>query len=345
MLSHYVRLPALSLGLWLISCSEPSYRAELGEGGTTAVRPKRDAGKDASRVAAPPIDVDAPADDVPADDVPADDMPLPGLPNPPDDSCNPEGMHAIQLDYTLARDPNAAPVPIELEGDLGYTRVVGLAKITRDESGGWRGSARPCWGEVPDFQALGLRFGAKIADATWDRIDRSWDVVLRAPCTRPDCMISSSFLFAQLGLDLAETSNWPARSDVIDPARMTDDDGDGVPGVRASVKGPSDPGGYSYLPLPSFEQIDELSVALRIGADLFGFIQTCDVFSGNARKPTLALAILACRIAKDGRPCRTDEIKFVNDNIPAWRVTLASWQSQRLPDDATCADVRARLTD
>ncbi|MDB4972465.1 MAG: hypothetical protein JWN48_806 [Myxococcaceae bacterium] len=318
-------LLALVSAATLVACAEPLYRMP-GDVDAGAL-------------------LDGQASLMPGSRTDASDLAL--SPSWPDDSCDPSGAHLFQLDAVATWDPTSQsllglPVETVMAGQ-GFVRIVGLSHIQRDENG-WSGSIQPCWGEVPDFTAFNLKFGALISNETWDRIDRTWSTRLSAPCTRPNCAIESNPLTAQLGLDIPESADWPARKSRLDAGIQVDDDGDGVPGVLVSLRSPSEPGGYHYVTGPNLDDISQFEVALRISADLLGTIKTCDVFSGDARKPALSMTVLGCRIKDGGRWCDQGEIDYCNGNLPQWRLTKATWQSQRLPDDASCADVRAKLS-
>jgi hypothetical protein len=106
------------------------------------------------------------------------------------------------------------------------------------------------------------------------------------------------------------------------------------------VRGPNDPGGYSYVSTPSLEQIDRLYLALRLSSDLVGRVRTCDASEGNGRNPTLAMRVVGCHVNGSGRACTNDEIRLAYENLPDWRVPKFQWRTQRAPDGITCEQAR-----
>jgi hypothetical protein len=322
------------IAVFLAACAEPQLRSQADASAASA----------ASDAASPTPDAGF-GQPSPERDAEIVVPPSAGEPPSASDSCDPAGVHMLTLFADTEWDPasvNLLGAPIEtVNAGSGSVIVVGLITFVKDGSG-WAGTIVPCRGEVPDFNAIGRKFGAVVPDEALDKVERSWGVRLYAPCTRPNCVVDSSRLTAQLGLNIADTVDWPVALDLLDAGLTTDDDHDGVPGVLVRLRGPGEPGGYSLVPTPLLESISELMVAFRIGSDLLGTVQTCDVMSGDGRRPTLSFTTLGCRISESGRLCDASEVDLVNANFPKWRVTRMKWQLERLEAGATCRDVRNR---
>jgi hypothetical protein len=159
---------------------------------------------------------------------------------------------------------------------------------------------------------------------------------------------------ALLGLTMANptTDPWPATVTTV-----TDPDKDGIPGVSIAV---AQGGLYADVPvgIPGFFQpvirANKLSVAIRQVTLVQGTVQDCDHISGTVTIPQIGgqyainSHVVACEIDGNGGPCTTSgsssQAAFVDNTQPVFTPSgTTTFQSARLPSNATCAAVRATL--
>jgi hypothetical protein len=235
-------------------------------------------------------------------------------------------------------------VPIITPG-VGVLSVYVMADFVESGGGTQVATVRACGTTIPDFSAsVGETYGVVIPDEVWENVTLSWTTTFNTSCRQPGCTYSADPITAQLGLGIPPTDPWPSARDPIDVATLRDDDDDDVPGILLRARGPKDKGPVSYMHPPInyllSERASEIWIAIRLHAELQGKLDTCDSFGGGVPNTTLDTRALACRL-DSGKRCNDDELSFVDDNLPVWKVETASVRALRLPDHAQCADVRA----
>jgi hypothetical protein len=145
-----------------------------------------------------------------------------------------------------------------------------------------------------------------------------------------------------IGLTLSDPSGaWPA---VAADIMAVDHDGDGKPGVTAVAKQGD---GFSQPPInvAQTQLADEMYVAARVQYRATGVIADCaDVMDGKAELLAFDYAVVGCHV-KDAGDCSNENVQLVQGNRPKLVAAGAgsSYTTRLIPNDATCADVRAAL--
>jgi hypothetical protein len=268
-------------------------------------------------------------------------------PDAADARCPLDGLFALRIDAVVQWAGTSffdiVPIILPGEGDMSLTVLSDL----RTQAGERRATIRACGSEVPAFSAsIGEHYGVDFADSVWERVPTRWSVGVRQTCDLPGCAFASDVVTAQLGLTLADSAPWPSPRDVLPDSTLRDDDGDGIPGIVLRTRGPSDVGGPSYTHPPTnyllTSRVSEISLAVRVSAELAGALDSCDAYGGKAYGMTVDTRALACRL-DDGTSCTPEQLGFVDDNLPVWKVDRATWTTVRVPAGASCADARAAL--
>lgn len=261
----------------------------------------------------------------------------------PTSDCDLEGLFALRIEAAVHWEGTSLfdIVPIITPGQ-GSVRVDTLVRVVR-EGAGYRTTVQGCGAQVPDFSAsIGETYGARFADDTWEQIDQRWSTAATTSCNRPGCAFDTEFIMAQLGIGISERASWPGTRDPLDAKTLRDDDKDGVVGVTLQARGPSDGPAYRHPPTSYLllERVEQLMLAIRVGAELTGTLRSCDRIDGTSKTMVLDTRALACR-TDSGTLCDQGALDFVDDNLPIWKVTQGTWQSVRVPADASCAVARS----
>jgi hypothetical protein len=132
-----------------------------------------------------------------------------------------------------------------------------------------------------------------------------------------------------------------------------DSDQDGKPGVTAVV---AQTGGYTGVPVDGFktQRADRLYVALRQVTEISANALDCDHFAGTVKIPQIPDSVtgkyavdshvIGCNLALDGGDCSASQTSFVDTTQPVFSPSGGtSFNSVRLPTNATCATVRREL--
>ncbi|HEY6878217.1 MAG TPA: hypothetical protein VI299_09360 [Polyangiales bacterium] len=314
----------------------------------------RDAGKpvvDAMVDSMPPVRRDAEAAKdahKEAEDATVDAAPEPNedamSPVKMEDPCRPEGAYAVTIRANVhwAGSTLFGIVPIIVPGS-GQLVVKTLLEVGKGED--VKPSVlRACDAVLPDFAAsVGELYGAEIPDEVWDSLSLQWNTSSEFECTDPGCAMRMEPVIAQLGIGIPTQSQWPSPRDLIPKNAPRDDDDDGLPGIRLRMIGPEESKARYQFPPTSFllnKRVREIQLAIRFSLSLDGSIDSCNKRSGNSLGTALEIRGLACRLT-DGTTCATEDLRFVDDNLPLWEVDAATFTAVRLPEGATCADARA----
>jgi len=195
----------------------------------------------------------------------------------------------------------------------------------------------------------GELYSVQVPDAAWDSPQMPrWRVPFSSTCDRPGCAIRSDALLALLGARSVPAMPPGTTAPGIE---LADHDGDGLPSVTLLARGPSSvsPTGkpYSYPPLfAPWIRARKMMLAIGINAQLDGTLTSCNTISGTVNQPVFEQGAVACTGVVEGNPaeqtCSTQFVDFLDDNMPQWTVTSASFKAQRI-GTASCAAVRAAL--
>jgi hypothetical protein len=147
---------------------------------------------------------------------------------------------------------------------------------------------------------------------------------------------------ALIGLTMADPmAPWPEAYTGI---QAVDADGDGKPGFTAVPKAGGGfvqpPTGIDLLRRPP--PADQVYIASRTIIGLDGMLTSCTEASGTARVPFFDSHVVGCHV-KDGGECNAEQTDFVDQSRTVYRVTGATFTAKQMPENATCADVRAAL--
>jgi hypothetical protein len=140
------------------------------------------------------------------------------------------------------------------------------------------------------------------------------------------------------------TAPWPAKYTGFTMGQVVDSDGDGKPGITAV---PHNGDGYVQPPVSTFgPKADKLYLATRTVIALKGKLTACEALSGTAEVPMFDNHVVGCHRVSGGDAngdCVAADIGFVDDGRTLYKTGAATWTAKRVPDNATCADVRAAL--
>lgn len=149
------------------------------------------------------------------------------------------------------------------------------------------------------------------------------------------------------------TDAWPSP---LSPSALRDDEGDGNPGVTVVPVDPATDSRYNFPPVgfPPLFGVDYpraklIFIASRSVVKLHGTVKSCDELNGAADivvlggTPSINSTVVGC-VKTTGETCTADEAGFLDQNRPQFTPTgPGTLVSVRMPDSATCADVRARF--
>ena len=87
---------------------------------------------------------------------------------------------------------------------------------------------------------------------------------------------------------------------------------------------------------------DQLYIVSRTTTTLDGVRDTCDSQKGTANIAAFDNHVVGCHV-QGGADCAAADYQFVDQNRTIYSVTSATFEAKVVPDNATCADVRAAL--
>jgi hypothetical protein len=176
-----------------------------------------------------------------------------------------------------------------------------------------------------------------------------WDApsipITMAEGTHSGFDVGSDFEFSYvsiLGATLADPmAAWPAEGADI---TAVDLEGDGSDGYTAT---PRNGGGFVLPPTAvglagSAPSADKVYLVSRQAMTLKGKRTACDAHSGTATVTAFDNHVVGCHI-EGGAECSANQADFVDQNRMRYMVTSAVYEAKVVPDDASCADVRAAL--
>jgi len=226
-----------------------------------------------------------------------------------------------------------------------------------------------CGIDLPDFTGTsavgGAAYGVVFPDSLFDdKYLPTFEVDGTLSGTGTGATYTTTAAAALLGVTTTSptTDPWPA---TLEANMVTDPDHDGHPGVTIDVAQGIDPAKstyYSDIPvgIPALFQpvisADKLYVAIRQVTSVTGMVTDCDHISGAVTiaqiggQPAINSHVLGCQLDADagGGQCTTSgsssQASFVDNTQPVFTPSgTTTFQSARLPPDATCSTVRATL--
>ncbi len=258
--------------------------------------------------------------------------------------CALSGTYALDLQADVAWDGTRlfGIVPIIVSGE-GQVSV--QTRIDIDDTPTHGVTVRACGVKLQDFQSiLAEVYSASIPDDVWEKLSLRWNTRANFTCAQPGCAFHADPVVAQLGIGISPDAAWPSPRDVIPDDVQRDDDGDGKPGIRIVLRGPSPGTRYQYPPtnLLIQQRVTEIELAIRLAATLDGTLTSCSARDGQISNMTLELRALACTL-ESGMPCSDADLAFVDDNLPVWAVKTARFHAQKMPANVSCAELRQSL--
>lgn len=269
--------------------------------------------------------------------------------------CNLEGTFALRTEVSIAWPGwEIVGIPILSAGEGAFT--MDAISIVRESDK--QVEVRPCAVTIPDFQTerssnIEELYGAYVPDEVWERpsIPR-WRASWSASCNQPGCTMFTGVLSAVIGANVDDDSfHWPMPGGSLEGFKVADHDGDGKPGLTFVARGPMEMNAegraYAYPPLaPSlFARARFIQMAVGMRTQIEGKLETCDKTSGALSLMALRSRALGCsgRRGEEDVVCSPEQVRFLDQNMPAWSVRSAKYQSIRISDKAQCAEARAAL--
>jgi len=210
---------------------------------------------------------------------------------------------------------------------------------------------RPCGTLLPPFELNaagslvtgGSRVQIRIPDTVWDapsipRLQSRGSIA----GFDPGSPFAIDGTVALVGLELADAAApWP---DSYGAVSALDADDDGHPGFTAVprtgegfVQPPTGLGIFGSAPTA-----EQLFLASRTVVSLEGTLTACDEVSGVAKVAFFDSHVVGC-LTNRGAACTPAQTDFVDQSRTLYEIESATFQARKLPEGATCADVRAAL--
>lgn len=270
-------------------------------------------------------------------------------------SCSVADQFALRIDLQVKWAGTALEgiIPVLAPGTGVLTMFAGL-DLRAPAGPGREAVLAPCGTIIPDFTAgnnmyKGELYSVQVPDASWDSPQMPrWRVGFTSTCDQPGCAFRTDALLALLG---ARTVPAMPPTTTASSIELADHDGDGLPSVTLLARGPGSvsPAGkpYSYPPLfAPWIRARKMMLAIGINGQLDGTVSGCGTINGVVNQPVFEQGAVACTGVVEGNPneqtCTSQFVDFLDDNMPQWTVTAASFKAQRI-GTASCAAVRAAL--
>lgn len=211
------------------------------------------------------------------------------------------------------------------------------------------GTAKSCGSLIPPFTKSAIAGGGQvqtlIPDEVWDTPGMPEFAALgEISGFNVGATITMTPVFSLVGLKMDNPKGaWPSDPNVID---TTDPDGNGKPGILAV---PRTDGNFGAPPVslfgaldPNGPRADQLGLVTRTAFALQGTRDACTSAKGNVVVHNIDSHVVHCRI-RGGGDCTAAESGFIDSNQPKFSFGNSSYVMIQMPEDATCADVRAAL--
>jgi len=174
----------------------------------------------------------------------------------------------------------------------------------------------------------------------------SWDAPTMPkfmfPATQTGWNVGSTISYtanAPVGFTTDPGATWPTANTGI--MGLVDADGDGSLGLTALPKSGS---GYVAPPTSILQtsRVDKVYLTTRNTTSVVLTRKACDEFTGTVTFTHFDNHVVGCHVM-GGQDCTAAEATFVDNNRTVFQVASATSQMKSVPDNATCADVRAAL--
>ncbi len=146
----------------------------------------------------------------------------------------------------------------------------------------------------------------------------------------------------QAGVRMADPANgsWPASASGLS---QVDDDMDGKSGITVQYQ---NTGGFTYPRTSAnltFNRADLAYVASRVAFSLGGTLSSCTQASGAATAHRVDTHVFGCSLASSTQDGTGTEATFLDQNIPPYSFSGATYVLLKVADGASCATVRSAL--
>jgi hypothetical protein len=243
------------------------------------------------------------------------------------------------------------PATISTNMGTGKVHLWNRAKMEASGSN-LTGKVNSCGTSLPDIVLNGV--GATAAGGMYVSIEipnASWDApaipVFDQKGTftgwEPGATIDMDYTIALVGLTMADPLNapWPAAYTGI---MGQDAEGDGKLGITGI---PKNGNGYVYPPTAlgifgSAPAAKNVYIASRNVLALKGSVPRCDELAGDVNVKFFDNHVIGC-LTTNNTECDANQTKFVDDSRTKYTVTKATFLGKKVPETASCADVRAAL--
>lgn len=260
-------------------------------------------------------------------------------------TCDASGTWAIRVD-----------TPVSWTGSFvvqgGTGTITNWLKSTRTVDGSLNVTdvASLCGVSTPDYTGAtalgGEHYGVTFPDALFSSGTLpTFQITGTLSGTDPGATFQANPASALLGATMANpaTDPWPSNSAQL---TVADTDADNNPGITVnSATG----GTYKDPPLDAFKsaRATKIYTAFRQVITTQGTISTCDRVDGTGtvatinNKPAIDQHVLGC-VTEAGAACNASQFKLLDSAAPVYKPTGdATVVMVRIPDTATCDDIRA----
>jgi hypothetical protein len=234
------------------------------------------------------------------------------------------------------------PGSLALDQGSGKIHLWTQAKFMKTGDTTFSFEDKSCGSTLPEVTTSAVAGGQKvlpeIPNSAWDSAAMP---KFQGTATQSGSTRTITPAVAVVGTTLSDpNAAWPTAAQVR--TMQVDHDGDGKMGITTI---PRDGGGFAAPPtsLAQTSRADALYIATRTGMTLTATIDGCPAsYSGMANVTKIDSHVIGCHV-KGGSECSTTQAQFVDDNQPVFTRGSATFTSKIVPDNATCADVRAAV--
>jgi hypothetical protein len=256
--------------------------------------------------------------------------------------CPIDGRYGVEVTFDVSwvgtQFASIVPIISPGEGKLSFVVIGDL----REGTNATELSFRACQASVPEFVSTlpQEHYAVRFSNAVWDNPGMPIYHGQSTRCREPGCTFQSTPIHALIGSALSDPlASWPTSASA---GQWPDHDGDGRPGVAAFMLGPNAGGSIEYPPVDLFglRRVQKLDLGMRVNLTLDGKRDSCDKISGQIQDGSLETRGLDCVATSRPMRCTSDELRFLDDNLPAWTVRQGTFRGMRLGENAECEDVR-----
>jgi hypothetical protein len=189
--------------------------------------------------------------------------------------------------------------------------------------------------------AGGTKILIEVPDDTWEKPSMPKFPIMGMQTGGATGTVSLSWAVL-LGATLGDLKGpWP---DSYSGLMGADPDGDGKPGYIAA---PRNGGGFVLPPTAvgiggSAPAAERLFLVSRHLVSVSGTRTSCDEMAGTANVMAFDSHVMGC-LLRGGGECNKGQTDFVDGNRMKYQVKSATFRAKKVPDGATCAEVRAAL--